>query len=837
MKIKKMVRKKLAIIIAIVVILILAGVLIYNYYKQWVLLASLCTDTDGGRNYYVKGTVTTDITCNQTTLKGAAIGVNYDCTRDGKFCSSGAGISPGVFEPSCNEVYDGTNVKSDANTFNLVFIGNGFKNTDDLKAAAKRVINLDGTSKIQTLSDGFMQIPVFKNNQNRFNFWYVPSTKPFSSKDPQTVWNELYNFDLVSVCQDMLPNRVIPVFIYPGQGNGVGYPYASYGRYYVTLFDCIDSESTCLGGDYPNLQNGNIHELLHTVPCLGDEYGAWGNNPQGSMQSVEFNSVLIGNANLQFFVGDYKDCMANAPWVKDGYFGNGCGNNGVVDCFDNSKCNQPISYVNGVDTQPGCCLSGKDCTMEIGCFEGGLYSDKGIWRSSSGGVMRNPYVGKISGEAFLNEWDQEIVSRVIQKGPAIGKVWQEGQNYNLDCDGVTSSILCGDGICEVGENCPGDVSSCADNICYEPTCINGCGEVPVTNGENDEACLASDNKICDSNFGCSLDTDNDGIIEIKDNCPSISNPLQEDSDTDNVGNLCDICHETSLESSVDTKISNNGCILPKFTKFSPGLTTDFENVEDLRSVSSFWLGIDGKGKIIFSDKLLNLEGLDFDSYVNIEDKRISIDSNNLPVLNEPAVLNFYNIDFITPGIKRNGQTCSDCVEISYLSGIYAVEVSSFSEYEIVETYVQPSSTGTGSGGSGGGGTTTPRINATPLLQCMTNWQCSEWQLNAEGTQKTRACNDANNCGVTIDEPIEQESVSCNEKWVCDRWSLPDFGDVQRMECIDINACGTEKDKPLTEKSLSKKVYYSIVGIIALLIVTVVVVLIKVKRKNIGSLKK
>ena len=36
-----------------------------------------------------------------------------------------------------------------------------------------------------------------------------------------------------------------------------------------------------------------------------------------------------------------------------------------------------------------------------------------------------------------------------------------------------------------------------------------------------------------------IDTDNDGIPENVDNCPSVANPNQEDSDNDGIGNLCD----------------------------------------------------------------------------------------------------------------------------------------------------------------------------------------------------------------------------------------------------------------------------------------------------------
>jgi hypothetical protein len=49
-------------------------------------------------------------------------------------------------------------------------------------------------------------------------------------------------------------------------------------------------------------------------------------------------------------------------------------------------------------------------------------------------------------------------------------------------------VACGDNICSPGENCPADAVGCPDNVCYEPTCTNGCGEVFVPVGQKDETC-------------------------------------------------------------------------------------------------------------------------------------------------------------------------------------------------------------------------------------------------------------------------------------------------------------------------------------------------------------
>jgi len=58
------------------------------------------------------------------------------------------------------------------------------------------------------------------------------------------------------------------------------------------------------------------------------------------------------------------------------------------------------------------------------------------------------------------------------------------------------TITCPDGVCNPGENCPADTTACPDNICYNPNCINGCGQVPITNAE--------DPSECDSTIGCAL---------------------------------------------------------------------------------------------------------------------------------------------------------------------------------------------------------------------------------------------------------------------------------------------------------------------------------------------
>ena len=65
-----------------------------------------------------------------------------------------------------------------------------------------------------------------------------------------------------------------------------------------------------------------------------------------------------------------------------------------------------------------------------------------------------------------------------------------------------------DGICEPEEDCPPDYPWCPDNKCYEPTCIDSCGETPVREGYEDEQCdntgtgCTGSSCACDGDGGC-----------------------------------------------------------------------------------------------------------------------------------------------------------------------------------------------------------------------------------------------------------------------------------------------------------------------------------------------
>ena len=421
---------------------------------------------------------------------------------------------------NCKEVYDNHNNATDASRFNIVFIGVGFETTNDLKQSAQRLLSLNNDTfyDVRVNNSGLMQIPIFKQYNESFNFWYVDRQKNFSDTSCLTISSELYQWEWIYDCQDMLPNRVIPIFNYPHPYPTAYCPAGSMGRRYTNIYDCVDARSDCNNVFIPDLQNGNVHELLHTIPCLFDEYGTSGTitNPK------PFTGELIHNQLLQFYVNEtpngYNECITNAPW--EDHIGNGCGTDGVIDCFDQSisGCNvsAPIDFSFWGDTREDCCLPGKNCTMEIACFRGGLSADVEIWRAASGTIMRNNYQGKRNGTSLIDEWDQNITERVIKKGPAIGKVWQRLNgwipNYQMDCD-ATTPLFVGDDRFLVKSS--GQIKAFLDEngniklnqICVESsTCNPPSNSFIVENSSgNSVAYVAPNGTLCAKN-GCSQKT-------------------------------------------------------------------------------------------------------------------------------------------------------------------------------------------------------------------------------------------------------------------------------------------------------------------------------------------
>ncbi|MCD4771473.1 hypothetical protein K8R30_03590 [archaeon] len=161
-------------------------------------------------------------------------------------------------------------------------------------------------------------------------------------------------------------------------------------------------------------------------------------------------------------------------------------------------------------------------------------------------------------------------------------------------------------------------------------------------------------------------------------------------------------------------------------------TTDFSNVNLSNFLGRF---VNEFGEILFLENLNVLRSLNLDSKIVVEDKRIFVDSDSLPEFNFSSRLKFFNVNFTSPIVLKDGVLCSSCTVVSYVDGVLVVDVDGFSEYLIVEEGYEPD----------------PE-------DCVSDYSCGEWDSCLNGVGK-RICVDLNGCS---DDKVEEVSCGSSE---------------------------------------------------------------------------
>ena len=141
-----------------------------------------------------------------------------------------------------------------------------------------------------------------------------------------------------------------------------------------------------------------------------------------------------------------------------------------------------------------------------------------------------------------------------------------------------------------------------------------------------------------------------------------------DTDFDAVPNAGDKCPKTAIAARPFVNIF--GCAMPIATHFD--IKPDF-NATDINGLQSLELGISSLGKIVYSNKSIILvkissgedERLNIDEGLLISQNKITLNQNSLPQLNFPAAITFYNTDFRSPKILKDGTECTACSIVSY----------------------------------------------------------------------------------------------------------------------------------------------------------------------------
>jgi len=140
----------------------------------------------------------------------------------------------------------------------------------------------------------------------------------------------------------------------------------------------------------------------------------------------------------------------------------------------------------------------------------------------------------------------------------------------------------------------------------------------------------------------------------------------------------------------------------EMSKFG-GVSTNLASGMNLANISNLILDNPSYGLINFSEPISFLRDADLNTYVNISDSFVSINSTALSELDKSATITLYGITLSNPRIMKDGAVCPStiCTEVNYSGGNYTFTVTGFSNYSLEET---PSSTtdDTISGGSGKG---------------------------------------------------------------------------------------------------------------------------------------
>ena len=87
--------------------------------------------------------------------------------------------------------------------------------------------------------------------------------------------------------------------------------------------------------------------------------------------------------------------------------------------------------------------------------------------------------------------------------------------------------------------------------------------------------------------GPALDTDSDGVLDINDNCSEAPNPAQDDSDSDDCGNICD----TDYDQSGATAFADFGQLSANYGSTGHPLQQHVEAIDPARVVGFADFGV------------------------------------------------------------------------------------------------------------------------------------------------------------------------------------------------------------------------------------------------------
>ncbi|XP_060062746.1 cartilage oligomeric matrix protein-like [Ylistrum balloti] len=267
------------------------------------------------------------------------------------------------------------------------------------------------------------------------------------------------------------------------------------------------------------------------VPCTDTEEGFLCENCPIGFQGNGTVCTNVNECEHHNPCSDITECIDTVPGFEcsecpPGYIGNDVGGFGVEMALNQTQVCEDIDECVTLDELSGGCAQNSVCVNTVGSFVCGDCVD---------GYVGNQTFGcrKIGTQCPDGVSECDINARCILRRGIKGFICQCSIGY------AGNGFVCGKD--SDVDSWPDDTIDCTSARCKK----DNCPDIPNSGQEDTDSDGIGD--------ACDVDIDNDGIINSPDNCPYVANPSQADDDTSDIqGDACDNCPRVPNPDQKDT---------------------------------------------------------------------------------------------------------------------------------------------------------------------------------------------------------------------------------------------------------------------------------------------